>query len=171
MRPFAWLLSPLQDVSDLFADLCLEGTDSGHDQGELVGKVTMQTDPIADLLTSIRNALRARKGAGYVPRARLKEAIVQKLIEEGFIGSFRVEERSGFPHLKIELKYDESGDPALHGLQRVSKPSLRMHVGAEAIPTVRNGLGISILSTSRGVIVDREARKMRVGGEVLCSAW
>ena len=155
----------------MFADLCLEGADSRHDKGQLVGKGIMQTDPIADLLTSIRNALRARKGAVYVPRSRLKEAIVQKLIQEGFIGSFRVEERSGFPHLKIELKYDESGDPALHGLQRVSKPSLRMHVGAEAIPTVRNGLGISILSTSRGVIVDREARKMRVGGEVLCSAW
>ncbi len=131
----------------------------------------MQTDPIADLLTSIRNALRARKRTVSVPRSRIKEAIVQILVAEGFIQNYRSAEHNGFPSLTIELKYDAAGRPALHGVQRVSKPSLRTYVRADAIPAVRNGLGVSILSTSRGVIVDQEARALRVGGEVLCSAW
>ena len=131
----------------------------------------MQTDPIADLLTSIRNALRARKKTVSVPRSRIKEAIVQILVSEGFIQNYRSVEDNGFPCLIIDLKYDDAGRPALHGVQRVSKPSLRSYVRADAIPAVRNGLGVNVLSTSRGVIVDREARALRVGGEVLCSAW
>ncbi len=131
----------------------------------------MQTDPIADLLTCIRNALRARKKTVSVPRSRIKEAIVRILASEGFLQDYRNVEDNGFPRLIIELKYDDAGRPALHGVQRVSRPGLRTHVGADAIPAVRNGLGVSILSTSRGVVVDRDARRFHVGGEVLCSAW
>ncbi len=131
----------------------------------------MQTDPIADLLTCIRNALRARKKTVSVPRSRIKENIVQILVAEGFIQNYRGVEENGFPYLSIDLKYDAVGRPALHGVQRVSKPSLRTYVRADAIPAVRNGLGINILSTSRGVLVDRKARARHIGGEVLCSAW
>ena len=131
----------------------------------------MQTDPIANLLTCVRNALGARKETVTVSHSRLKEAIVKILVAEGFIQDYRIIEQNGFPCLQIALKYDAVGEPALHGLQRVSKPSLRTYVRADAIPAVRNGLGVNILSTSRGVVVDREARKLGVGGEVLCSAW
>jgi len=131
----------------------------------------MQTDPIADLLTCVRNALRARKEYVSIPRSRVKEAVVRILVAEGFIQDYRVVEKEGFPHLKIILKYDAAGQPALRGLKRVSKPSLRTYVKADAIPTVRNRLGVNILSTSRGVLADREARSLHVGGEVLCSVW
>ena len=131
----------------------------------------MQTDPIADLLTCVRNALRARKEYVSIPRSRVKEAVVGILVAEGFIQDYLVVEKEGFPHLKIILKYDAAGQPALRGLKRVSKPSLRTYVKADAIPTVRNSLGVNILSTSRGVLADREARSLHVGGEVLCSVW
>ena len=131
----------------------------------------MQTDPIADLLTCVRNALRARKEYVSIPRSRVKEAVVRILVAEGFILDYRVVEKNGFPHIKIALKYDAAGQPALRGLKRVSKPSLRTYVKADAIPTVRNSLGVNILSTSRGVLADREARHLHVGGEVLCSVW
>ena len=131
----------------------------------------MQTDPIADLLTCVRNALRARKEYVSIPRSRVKEAVVGIFVAEGFIKDYRVVEKEGFPHLKIILKYDAAGQPALRGLKRVSKPSLRTYVKADAIPTVRNSLGVNILSTSRGVLADREARSLHVGGEVLCSVW
>ncbi len=131
----------------------------------------MQTDPIADLLTCVRNALRARKEYVSIPRSRVKEAVVGILVAEGFIQDYCVVEKEGFPHLKLGLKYDTAGQPALRGLKRVSKPSLRTYVKADAIPTVRNSLGVNILSTSRGVLTDREARSLHVGGEVLCSVW
>lgn len=131
----------------------------------------MQTDPIADLLTCVRNALRARKEYVSIPRSRVKEAVVRILVAEGFILGYRVVEKNGFPHLKLGLKYDAAGQPALRGLKRISKPSLRTYVKADAIPTVRNSLGVNILSTSRGVLADREARHLHVGGEVLCSVW
>lgn len=131
----------------------------------------MQTDPIADMLTCVRNALHARKETVSVPRSRIKEAIVKILVDEGFLQDYRIIEQNGFPQLNIVLKYNTAGDPALHGLTRISKPSLRTYVRADTIPGVRNRLGVNILSTSRGVLADREARKLHVGGEVLCSAW
>ena len=171
MWALARLLPSISYVSNLPEDVRPEGPNSRYDKGKLVGKGPMQTDPIADLLTCVRNALRARKETVSVPRSRVKEAIVKILIEEGFLHNYRIIEQRGFPYLSIELKYNELGEPALHGLQRVSKPSLRTYVRADAIPAVRNGLGVNILSTSKGVVADREARKRHIGGEVLCSVW
>jgi len=131
----------------------------------------MTTDPIADLLTALRNALHARKERVDVPWSRLKGAIVKVMAEEGFIKEHSVIEERDRPRLRVWLKYDAAGRPVLHGLKRVSKPSLRTYVGANEIPLVQNGLGVNVLSTSRGILVDREARKLKVGGEVLCSLW
>jgi small subunit ribosomal protein S8 len=131
----------------------------------------MTTDPIADLLATLRNALHARKDRVDVPWSRLKEALVRTMVEEGFIKEHGVVEEKGKSQLRVWLKYDSAGRPVLHGLRRVSKPSLRMYVGANAIPLVQNGLGVNVLSTSRGILIDREARKLHVEGEVLCSLW
>ena len=131
----------------------------------------MITDPIADLLTALRNALHARKERVDVPWSRLKGAVVKAMAEEGFIKEHSVVEENGRQRLRIWPKYDSAGRPVLRGLKRVSKPSLRSYVGANEIPLVQNGLGVNVLSTSRGILVDRDARKLHVGGEVLCSLW
>ena len=131
----------------------------------------MITDPIADLLTALRNALHARKERVDVPWSRLKGAIVKVMVEEGFIKEHSMIEEQNRQQLRVWLKYDSAGRPILRGLKRVSKSSLRTYVGANEIPLVQNGLGVNILSTSRGILVDREARKLRVGGEILCSLW
>ncbi len=131
----------------------------------------MMTDPIADLLTRIRNALHARKERVEVPCSRLKERVVEVMKSEGFLGEHAIVEVSGHKVLRIWLKYDEAGQPVIIGLRRVSRPGLRVYVGVREIPRVRRGLGISILSTPRGVLVDEEARRQRVGGEVMCAVW
>jgi small subunit ribosomal protein S8 len=123
------------------------------------------------MLTCIRNGLHARKEHIEVPWSRLKEAIMKVVQEEGFIKEQTVVEENGRRVLQIWLKYDASGRPVLRGLRRVSKPSLRTYVGAGEIPLVQNGLGVSVLSTSRGILADREARKLHTGGEILCSLW
>ena len=131
----------------------------------------MINDPIADMLTCIRNALHARKEQVDFPRSRLKESILDIMHQEGFIGRHTAVQEGPCSLLRVQLKYDASGRPALLGLRRQSKPSLRVYVGAKDIPLIRNGLGVNIISTSRGVMVDREARKLNVGGEILCSVW
>lgn len=131
----------------------------------------MGTDPIADFLTCIRNALHARKESVDVPWSRLKESITKTIADEGFIKEYSVIEEHGRPWLRIWLKYDASGRSVLRGLKRMSKPSLRVYVQADKIPLVQNGLGVNVLSTSRGIMVDREARKLHIGGEILCSLW
>jgi small subunit ribosomal protein S8 len=129
------------------------------------------TDPIADLLTRIRNATQAKHGNLVVPRSRLKLAIVMILKEEGFIEGYVEVENSHQGAIKIFPKYDAKNQGIIRGLLRVSKPSRRVYVGKEKIPQVRNGLGIAILTTPRGVITDRSARREGVGGEVLCYVW
>jgi small subunit ribosomal protein S8 len=131
----------------------------------------MTTDPIADFLTALRNALHARKERVDVPWSRLKEALAKVMTEEGFIKEQSVVEEQNRLRLRVWLKYDAAGRPVLHGLKRVSKPSLRTYVGADEIPLVQNGLGVNVLSTSRGIVVDREARRLGIGGEILCSLW
>lgn len=129
------------------------------------------TDPIADLLTRIRNALHVRKERVEVPCSRLKEQVVEVMRAEGFLREYAVIEMNGHKVLRVWLRYDELGQPVIRGLKRVSKPGLRVYVGVREIPQVQRGLGISILSTPRGVLVDREARRQRVGGEVMCAVW
>jgi len=129
------------------------------------------TDPIADLLTRIRNGNQARKERIDVPWSRLKDAVARVLISEGFLRDATVVGEGVAKQLRIALKYDEQRKPVITGIQRVSRPSLRVYVGKEEIPLVRGGLGISVLSTPAGILVDREAKQRGIGGELLCAVW
>ena len=132
----------------------------------------MLTDPIADMLTRIRNGAHARKATIDLPWSRHKEAIAKVLVEEGYLESAAGVDEEGAPRrLRIGIRYDERRRPVITGLKRVSRPSLRVYVAATEIPAIRRGLGVNVLSTPRGVLVDREARKQGVGGELLCTVW
>jgi small subunit ribosomal protein S8 len=131
----------------------------------------MMTDPIADFLTRIRNGARARHGQVQIPWSRLAERVARVMHDEGFLGEVVTEDEGPRKRLRITLRYNDERASVITGVARVSKPSLRVYVGCEDIPMVRHGLGISILSTPAGVLVDREARRQRVGGEILCSVW
>jgi small subunit ribosomal protein S8 len=131
----------------------------------------MLTDPIADMITRIRNAGQARHRDTSCSSSRVRLAVARVLSEEGFIGAVKVEAREGKPALVIQIRYDENGKPLIDGIRRVSRPGCRVYVGHEKIPKIRNGLGVAIVSTSRGVLSDRAAREAGVGGEVLCEVW
>ncbi|MFH1085234.1 MAG: 30S ribosomal protein S8 [Chloroflexota bacterium] len=129
------------------------------------------TDPIADMLTRMRNALAIRQSYVVVPHSRLKQAVAQVLKDEGYISRFEVNRDGKFPVLRIFLKYTPEREPVIHGLTRVSKPGCRVYTKRESIPWVRYGLGSLILSSPRGVVSGRVARRLNVGGEVLCEVW
>ena len=129
------------------------------------------TDPIGDMLTRIRNASSARHEKCLVPKSRLKVRIAEVLKEEGFIKDFVVHQDGVQGAITILLKYSADREPAISDIKRVSKPGLRRYVATDSIPRVLNGMGIAILSTSKGVLVDREARKQKVGGELICTVW
>jgi small subunit ribosomal protein S8 len=125
------------------------------------------SDPIADMLTRIRNAQSAEKTEVLMPSSKLKIAIAKVLKDEGYVDDFAIREAEGKPELSIALKY-YAGRPVIDRIERVSRPGLRIYKGKEDIPQVMNGLGVAILSTSKGVMTDRKARATGVGGEVLC---
>ena len=129
------------------------------------------TDAIADLLTRIRNANTAKHDTVEVPASNIKKAIVQILLDEGYIKSFTVVDDGKQGIIKIALKYGEGTTPVITGLRRVSKPGLRVYSDVENMPKVMKGLGVAIISTSKGVMTDRQARKENVGGEVLAYIW
>jgi small subunit ribosomal protein S8 len=129
------------------------------------------TDPIADLLTRIRNAHLAKHDRLDVPTSKLKQEVCRLLQDEGFIRNFRVIEAETRNTLRIFLRYSPDGIPVISSLERVSKPGRRIYRGADEIQPVRNGLGVAILSTSQGLLSDRQARERRVGGELLCEVW
>lgn len=131
----------------------------------------MMTDPIADLLSRIRNAQTAKHELVSAPASNMKKAVLAILKQEGFIEdfSFKADDKQG--SLDIFLKYDKSGAPIILGIKRVSRPGRRRYVGHKEIPEVLGGLGVAVMSTSRGVISDREARKLGVGGEVVAYVW
>ena len=131
----------------------------------------MLTDPIADLLTRIRNAGTARHEEVSCPKSRIKVCICDVLREQGYIHSYAVREDGKQGMIDISLKYLGENEPAITGIKRVSKPGRRVYVKRQELPRVLNGMGVAILSTSRGVLTDREARKQRVGGEYLCAVW
>ena len=131
----------------------------------------MMTDPVADMLTRIRNAGRAGHAETTLPSSRMKLAIARVLEDEGFIDEAQVEAVEGRARLRIRLRYGVEGQLLIDGIRRVSRPSCRVYVKAAAIPKVRNGLGISVLSTNKGVMSDRSAREQHVGGEILCEVW
>lgn len=127
------------------------------------------SDPIADMLTRIRNALMMKHAYVIMPNSRIKKAIADILVEEGYLSQATVLSE-GHPKLRLDLKYDEQG-PIISNLKRCSKPGRRIYKKKHEIPWVLSGVGIAILSTSRGVITDRQARRLGVGGEVLCHVW
>ena len=129
------------------------------------------TDPIADMLTRIRNANSAKHDTVDVPASNMKKAIAQILLEEGYIKNFQVVDDGTQGIIRITLKYLPGKERAIQGLRRVSKPGLRVYAGADELPRVLKGLGIAIISTSKGIVSDKEARKLGVGGEVICYVW
>jgi small subunit ribosomal protein S8 len=133
----------------------------------------MNSDPIADMLARLRNAALARHEVARMPSSKLKKAIAELLKNEGFIADVRQEElgEAAQPTLTLTLKYGRDRGCAFGGLKRISRPGRRVYVGHEDIPRVLSGLGVSILSTSQGVLTDKEARRRRVGGELLCEVW
>lgn len=132
----------------------------------------MMTDPIADMLSRIRNAALARHDVARIPASKMKKSIAELLEREGYVSSVREEEGPDKRKLlTVTLKYGDSHQAAFRGLRRVSKPGRRVYVGYEGIPRVLNGLGVSILSTSQGLMTDRDARHKKLGGELLCEVW
>jgi small subunit ribosomal protein S8 len=129
------------------------------------------TDPIADLLTRVRNGVRARKEYVECPWSVLKERLVRVLVEEGYLQECSVLETGAKKVLRVWLRYDGRQQPVITGLRRVSKPSLRVYVQARSMPRVRGGMGVNIVSTPLGVLTDREAIRRKVGGELLCAVW
>lgn len=131
----------------------------------------MMTDPIADMLTRIRNGQRARHAEARIPSSKLKVAVARVLESAGYVEGVEVSDDDGKPVLRVGLRYRDDGREMIDGLQRVSRPSRRVYVGADDVPKVRNGIGIAIVSTSRGVMSDHDARAQKLGGEVLCEVW
>ena len=130
------------------------------------------TDPIADMLSRIRNANTAKHDTVDVPSSKMKLAIAKILLDEGYIKSYELVENGKFNDIRITLKYGASkNEKIISGLQRISKPGLRVYANKEELPKVLGGLGVAIISTNKGVITDKEARKLGVGGEVLCFVW
>jgi small subunit ribosomal protein S8 len=128
-------------------------------------------DPITDLLNRLRNAMRAGHDRADIPASRVKENLLKVLAEEGYVASYRRVEEKGRPLLRVGLKYDPDGEPVVNGFERVSRPGRRVYAPAKEIPEVLGGLGISILSTSRGILTGRQAREAKLGGEILCNVW
>ena len=129
------------------------------------------TDPIADLLTRIRNALTARHETVAVPTSKMKKAIADILVNEGYVKSAEIVDIDGHSNILITLKYGNKYESVISNLKRISKPGLRVYAGYEDLPKVLGGLGIAIISTSKGIMTDKEARKNKVGGEVLAYVW
>ena len=129
------------------------------------------TDPIADMLTRIRNANKAKHDTVDIPNSKMKKAIAEILLEEGYIKSFQLIDEGTQGVIRITLKYLPGKEKAIQGLRRVSKPGLRVYAGADELPQVLRGLGIAIISTSKGIMTDKKARALHVGGEVLAFVW
>ena len=134
--------------------------------------MTMTSDPIADMLTRIRNANTAKHDTVDIPASKMKIAIADILVDEGYISKYDIVEDGNFKSIRVTLKYGaDKNEKVITGIKRISKPGLRVYAGKDEIPTVLGGLGIAILSTNKGIITDKEARKLQVGGEVLAFVW
>ena len=131
----------------------------------------MVTDPISDLLVRLRNGFRRHHDVVMVPASKLKHEVLRVLQAEGYIQGIEAATEDGHPMLKVQLRYVGEGEPMITGMQRVSKPGRRVYVGTREIPRVRNGIGMVILSTSKGIMTDQSSRKAGLGGEVLCAVW
>lgn len=161
-------------MSLVFPRTCTQGRDSRGDQGKLVegGRPTVaMTDPIADLLTRIRNAQSAGKRWTDIPSSNLKKRILYVLKEEGYLEDFIIIDDPVKKMLRVFLRYDRDGGPVINHIERVSKPGRRVYAKAGNIPKVLDGLGVAVLTTSKGVISDKVARRINVGGEIVCNVW
>lgn len=128
-------------------------------------------DSFADFLTRIRNGYRSRQKDVRVPYSKLKYEVARVLLEEGFVSNFQVEGEGIARRVMVTLKYDDNGESVIRGIEMISRQSRRSYVGADSIPRIFGGLGVAILTTPRGVITDRDARRKRLGGEILCKVW
>lgn len=131
----------------------------------------LTTDPIADMLTRIRNATMAKHEDVIIPASKEKLAIAKILLDEGYITSYEEKEEESYKNIYIVLKYDENGESVIQGLKRISKPGLRIYAQCDKLPKVISGLGIAIISTNKGIVTDKVARSLNVGGEVLAYVW
>jgi len=129
------------------------------------------TDPIADMLTRVRNASSAMHDEVLIPRSKIKESIARILADEGYVDGFEIVTDETHPQIKIRLRYSEERERAIAGIRRISKPGRRIYRGAGELPRVLGGMGVAIISTSQGVMTDKQARRARVGGEVLAYVW
>lgn len=131
----------------------------------------MMTDPVADMLTRIRNATQALHPTTKMPASKLKEEIARILVAEGFLDGYEVRAEGSKKSLELTLRYGPDRTPVISGLRRISKPGARVYAGAGELPRTRGGLGVVLVSTSQGLLPDREARRRRLGGEILCEVW
>ena len=131
----------------------------------------MMTDPIADMLTRVRNAAAVGHKTVVLPSSKMKESLAQILVSEGYIDRYEVKEAGAGKQLTLVMRYGDRRNPAITGLTRVSKPGHRIYRGASDIPRVQGGLGVAVVSTSQGLLPDREARRRRLGGEIVCEVW
>ncbi len=131
----------------------------------------MYSDPISDMLTRIRNGIQVNKHSVDVPASRFKEQIAKLLVREGFLLGLEKVDLEGKPFIRVALRYGPNRQGVIQHIRRVSRPGRRVYVSAEQVPVVRRGLGMAIISTSKGVLLDREARRLGVGGEVICEVW
>jgi small subunit ribosomal protein S8 len=129
------------------------------------------TDPIADFLTRLRNAVQAGKDRCDVPASKLKLELSKIFQEEGFVRTFKVLEEGQQGLIRLYLRYAADGEPAIHGVERISRPGLRVYRGVDELPKVRSGIGVAVISTSKGLMTDARARENRLGGEIMCRVW
>ena len=173
MWPTAFGLPQIRALPYLSPTHGARGRSPWRNQELTVGDVAMMTDPVADMLTRIRNANTAMHDEVIMPSSKLKVALADMLKAEGYIGGFDVTDNADKPgqSLTIRMKYSPKRERVISGLKRVSKPGLRVYSGSKDIPRVVGGLGVAVVSTSKGLMSDREARRRRLGGEVLCYVW
>ena len=131
----------------------------------------MMTDPIADMLTRIRNGIHAKHDSVEIPASKVKKALARVLLDEGSIDRYKVDDEGAQGKIIIDLKYGPNDEKVISGIRRISKPGLRVYVNKDEVPRVLGGLGIAVISTSKGIVTDRVARKEGVGGEVICYVW
>lgn len=129
------------------------------------------TDPIADMLTRIRNAITAKHTEVVIPASNEKMSILNILLEEGYINEVKLQENGNIKNIVVSLKYDNNGESVIQGLRRISKPGLRVYAEKDKLPKVINGLGIALISTNKGILTDKKARSLGIGGEVLAFVW
>lgn len=172
LRPAQSVFEKIRRLPDLLSFICIPRQVSGGDKVQLVEEIRMAiSDPIADMLTRIRNAAKAKFSSVDVPGSKIKIEVAKILKDEGFIRNFKFLKDGKQGILRIYLRYGAGQSKVIYGLERVSKPSRRVYLKSKDIKPIYNGMGIAILSTSKGVMTDKKARQEKLGGEVLCNVW